>query len=95
VNDNPEKTCPFGHTCDKCLLNVELAGIDAATNSPWNRTQCAFVWNVELALENGKQTNSVGGAIESFRNEMVQGNEMMLEHVVRQGLLGKGNGDNS
>lgn len=68
-----EKTCPLGHTCDKCLWYVARAG--QAQGQPVEvKTQCAVLWMGDLLIPLLKSTNGTAAAVESFRNEMVRGN---------------------
>lgn len=39
---------------------------------------CAMKWSVITNIETTQQTVQMGAAIESFRNEMVKGNEKLL-----------------
>jgi hypothetical protein len=73
-----EKTCPFGHKCEKCLLQTTLRGINPQTGAEVDNIGCALAFIPILLVENSNQQRQVGAAVESFRNEMVQGNNMML-----------------
>lgn len=55
--------------------------MNSATQEPWVKRQCAFRWQIELMTENLKVTNSVGAAVESFRNEMKQDNSQLITQV--------------
>lgn len=62
-----DKTCPFGHTCDKCLLYIKLEHQhqDGTTEQV---NKCAFVANVHAQIATFQQTHSLGAAMESTRN---------------------------
>ncbi len=78
-------TCPLGSECekvsttkentvDRCAWYVEVAGVDAQ-GKEHNTSKCSMSWmpilNLEMAGTNRGQTK----ALESFRNEMVRGQE--------------------
>lgn len=40
-----------------------------------------------LLIENSQQQRQTGAAVESFRNEMIKGNEMALRHLATRNML--------
>ncbi len=73
------KSCPLGHTCDACLWQTHLRGHNPQTGQEVDQVGCAVAFLPMLLIENSQQQRSTGAAVESFRNEMVQGNGLMLE----------------
>lgn len=78
-------TCPLGHTCEKavdghlevCAWWVELAGNDPQTGQPLqNVKRCAIAWMPLLQVEVAGTNRGQTAAIESFRNETVNGQNM-------------------
>ncbi len=45
--------------------------------------KCAMVWVPELLVENSRQQNSTGAAIESFRNAMARDNLAIGNHIAK------------
>jgi hypothetical protein len=80
-------SCPFGHTCEKhtiddngqiietnrCKLYIKLAGNNPQTGELMDEWNCALSWSVIMLVENANTGRSVAAATESFRNEVVQG----------------------
>lgn len=76
------KTCPFLRKPSieyKCTKYVQLQGSNPNTGQPVNEWSCSLAWLPILLVENSQQTRQAGAAIESFRNEMVQQNEHLVE----------------
>jgi len=71
--------CPLGSECEtakegvieRCAWYTQLAGVDSNTGEPTNESRCAIAWQPVLMVELAGKTNSVGQAVESFRNETV------------------------
>ena len=78
-------SCPYGHTCERivdehierCVKYIPMRGKDRNTGKDVDEWNCTEVWAVILGTENSQHTREVGAAVESFRNEMVAGNETM------------------
>lgn len=82
-------TCPLGHTCEtvkdnkihRCMWYTQIAGMNPQTGEPTNEWKCAITWlpilSVEMSMTNRGQT----AAIESFRNETVQGQQQFTNLV--------------
>jgi hypothetical protein len=68
-------TCPLGHTCESCLWNIQMRGQHPQTGQEIDQQKCAMQWIPILLIEVSRQTHSAGAAIESFRNEVVRGQE--------------------
>jgi len=80
-----ELSCPLGHTCQKivdgkinrCMAYVELEGTDGQGNEVKEFGCTVFRWNTRLMVEQVGQFRGNTTAIESFRNEMVAGNQQL------------------
>lgn len=84
-----DKSCPLGHVCEKCLWQISLRGTNPQTGQEIDRVECALVSIPVLLVENSQQQRHTAAAVESFRNEMVKGNELHLRLIERQaGFLG-------
>ena len=62
----------------KCRFWVHVQGKNPQTGETVSNGDCAFCWTPVLLIENSKVNRETGAAIESFRNEMVKGNEQIL-----------------
>ncbi len=77
-------TCPLGAKCEeikdaaihRCVWYTKLAGTNPNTGEVMDEYGCAMTWIPVLLIENSMQQRSTSSAVESFRNEMVQSNEM-------------------
>jgi hypothetical protein len=69
------KTCPLGHTCAECRWYIRLRGTNPQTGQEVDNEDCAIAWLPTLLVENSQQQRGTAAAVESFRNEMVRGNE--------------------
>jgi hypothetical protein len=78
-----EKTCPLGHTCDKCKWNIRVRGMDPQSGQEIDREDCAIAWIPTLLIDTARQTYSVGGAVESLRETVASGNSKFNEALVR------------
>ena len=72
------KTCPLGHTCDNCHWHIRLRGVNPQTGQEVDDLGCAMAWIPILLVENSQKQIQTAAAVESFRNEMVQGNDGFL-----------------
>jgi hypothetical protein len=80
------KICPLhrvdmSRVCHKCPLWVQLRGKNPQ-GGDIDHWGCSLAWLPVLLVENAQQSRQTGAAVESFRNEMVQAN-----NVSRQILL--------
>lgn len=81
-----KQTCPLGHTCEtardnvihRCAWYVQIAGQNPNTGEIENKFRCAIAWFPILQLEVARTNRGQTAAIESFRNEMVEGNNAFL-----------------
>lgn len=88
-------TCPLGHTCQKvvdghierCAWYVKMQGSDPSTGQEVNKDECGLVAIPMLLVEVARQTRSTTAATESFRNEMVAGNNV-LANLFNQKRIG-------
>lgn len=67
-----EKSCPLGHTCDKCLWHTRLRGINPQTGQEIDNDGCAVAFLPILLIENSQQQRQTAAAVESTRNELVR-----------------------
>ncbi len=79
-------TCPLGHTCEtiregkihRCAWLIELQGHNPNTGEDKPERGCAMRWLPVLLVETAGAARGTSAAVESFRNEMVEGNRMTL-----------------
>jgi len=78
IKDN----CPLNNfkPCKKfnCGWFIQLKGTHPQTGAEVDEYGCAMAMLPLLMVENSRQTNQAGAAIESFRNEMVKSNMATL-----------------
>ena len=83
----PEATfCPLlKKDCigQKCMWFVKLAGLNSMTGEPVDEYFCAPVAQTLLMAENAQQTRQTGAAVESLRNRVAEGNQVMAAGVMR------------
>jgi hypothetical protein len=72
------KSCPLGHTCNECHWHIRLRGQNPQTGGEIDQDGCAIAWIPILLIENSQQQRQTAGAVESFRNEMIKGNDNFL-----------------
>jgi hypothetical protein len=76
----PKTNCPLNqfNPCKEleCAWFTKLVGKNPQTGSDIDEWGCAVSWLPVLLVENSQQQRQTGAAVESFRNEMVKGNEM-------------------
>ena len=75
---NPGLVCPMhkqdvSEVCHKCPLYTQVRGRNSNTGEEVDNWQCALAWLPQLLIENSFQQRATGAAVESFRNEMVEG----------------------
>lgn len=74
-------TCPLGSECEtikdkkihRCMWYTNLAGENPQTGEMIDEWKCAMAWIPIMLVENANTGRSVAAATESFRNEVVQG----------------------
>ncbi len=77
----PGKFCPLvGGDCKQfeCMFWTQLRGKHPQTGEPLDEWDCAIKWMPILTIENTKQAIEVSASIDSFRNEMVRGQQAVL-----------------
>lgn len=78
--------CPLGAKCEeikdgkinRCLWYMHIKGTDPQTGEDVDTWNCVMSWMPILTIENTHRSIQTGAAVESFRNEMVKGNNMLL-----------------
>lgn len=89
-----EKICPLmaGECIEhKCRWYTHVLGRHPQTGTELDHYDCAIAWMPMLLIESTQQTRQAGAAIESFRNEMVRGNEQTQHFLLvaaKQKLIG-------
>ena len=82
VKDN----CPLNgfKKCKKfnCAWFIQIKGTHPQTGADVDEYGCAMAMMPLLMIENSRQTNQAGAAIESFRNEMVKANMATLNSII-------------
>lgn len=76
-------TCPLGNECEtvkagkihRCRWYMNVRGKDPQSEDIIDRWDCALVWQVVAAIENTQNVRGMTAATESFRNEMVNGQQ--------------------
>lgn len=61
-----------------CAWFTQMRGVNPNTGEDVDEWGCAISWLPMLLVENSQQSRSTGAAVESFRNEMVKGNHMLI-----------------
>jgi hypothetical protein len=85
-------SCPLGHKCEeikdnkihRCAWFVELAGQNPNTGEEANEKGCSMAWLPVLLVENARHTRGTSAAVESFRNEMVDGNLLTMNTLLKR-----------
>jgi len=62
----------------KCKFFQKLRGADPQSGEPVDEYDCAILWNNILLIENSQMQRQTGAAVESFRNNMVDQNNLLL-----------------
>tara|TARA_R110002012_G_scaffold10015_1_gene46641 strand:+ start:155 stop:460 length:306 start_codon:yes stop_codon:yes gene_type:complete len=74
-----EENCPLHNfkKCKqfKCAWFVQMKGTSPNDGKEVDEYACAIAWLPLLLVENATQARQTGGAVESFRNEMVKQND--------------------
>ena len=79
---DPNKKCPLlKKSCiqHQCQWFIQLQGTNPQTGVATDEWGCAIAWLPILLIEGAKETRQGAAAIESFRNEMVRGQQTVLE----------------
>ena len=65
-----------------CAWFIQIRGKHPQTGEDTDEYGCAMAVMPLLMIENSRQTNQAGAAIESFRNEMVKANMVTLTSLM-------------
>jgi len=81
-------TCPLLKTdtskvCHTCPWWIQIRGKDPQGDKEIDKWGCAVMWLPMLLIEGAQQTRQAGAAIESFRNEVVDGNQAFVDAVTQ------------
>ena len=77
------RTCPLGHTCDKCLWQIKVTKEHIQTGEVDVFYDCTLVALAEQAGEQAKQMYSLGAAVESQRNTSMDAAHL-LAHAINE-----------
>lgn len=89
-------TCPLGSKCEevrdgkimRCAWFTKMAGQNPQTGEQVDEHGCAMTWLPVLLVENARTNRGTASAVESFRNEMVKGNEAFGQLIMRKMIGG-------
>lgn len=84
-----EPTCPLGSKCEeikndtihRCRWYTLVQGMNPQTGEQNDRWDCAIAWLPLLSVELSKTNRGQTAALESFRNEMVDGTDKLIETI--------------
>ena len=93
-------TCPLGSQCEvvkdnkihRCAWYTCLAGQHPQTGEMIDEWKCAMSWMPIMLVENANTNRGQTAAIESFRNETIQGQQTfnaLIAQAANQKLLGQ------
>ena len=90
----PKQNCPLDNfnPCRQleCAWFMKVQGKNPNTGEQIEDWACSMAWIPMLLIENSQQQRQTGGAIESFRNEMVRANEISQKVLLANaGILPK------
>lgn len=91
-NGDAAQTCPFrlGELCEAacptCEMFQQFRGHNPNTGQEIDRWQCSISVLPLLMIENSQQQRATGAAVESFRNRMVEANEINARMLARQAV---------
>lgn len=82
----PKNNCPLDgfKPCRQleCGWFTQVRGTNPNTGEDVDSWGCAVTWLPMLLIENAQQSRQTGAAVESFRNEMVSGNERTAQALL-------------
>lgn len=81
--------CPFlQRPCigAACHMWTHIRGAHPQTGAELDMFDCSIKWIPILLLENSKESRQTGAAIESFRNEMVRGQQEFTQLFGPEGV---------
>ena len=68
----------------QCSWLTKMRGMNPNTGEEVDEYACAIAWLPMLLVENSQQQRHTGAAVESFRNEMVKGNEAFGQLIMHK-----------
>ena len=74
----------------KCSWYTQIRGTNPNTGEPTDEWGCAVAWMPFMAVEIAQKSNQTGAAVESFRNEVVKGNQQNQQLYIQslqQGIV--------
>jgi hypothetical protein len=74
----------------KCSWYTQMRGTNPNTGEPVDEWGCAVTWMPIMAVEIAQKSNQTGAAVESFRNEVVKGNQQNQQlyiQALQQGVV--------
>jgi hypothetical protein len=71
----------------QCSWFTQIRGMNPNTGEPVDEWGCAITWMPMLMIENSQQQRSTSSAVESFRNEVVKGNQQLYVQALQQGVI--------
>ena len=83
-------TCPLGSKCKeikehegemkvhRCMWHIRLEGRDPQTGKEFDERGCAIQWMPLLFVELSRTNEGISASVQSFRNEMVDGNNAFM-----------------
>jgi hypothetical protein len=80
-----KKKCRVLVTNGACNRWMQVRGMNPNTGEDINRSDCVDNWTPILLIENSQMQRQTGAAVESFRNEMVRGNERTVAALLTGG----------
>lgn len=86
-------TCPLGAECEeikdnkihRCVWYVCLKGKDPQSEKAIDEWKCSMAWMPIMLVENAQTNRGQTKALESFRNEMVKGQQVFNEMLASAG----------
>lgn len=82
----PKNNCPLDgfKPCRQleCGWFTQVRGTNPNNGQEVDSWGCAVAWLPMLLIENAQQSRQTGAAVESFRNEMVVGNERTAQALL-------------
>ena len=83
-------SCPLGSKCEeikdgaihRCAWYIQMEGVNPQNGQTFNKKDCAIAWQPLLSIEMARTNQGQTAALESFRNEMVKGNQQMTKALL-------------
>jgi hypothetical protein len=74
----------------KCAWFTQVRGMNPNTGEEIDEWNCAITWMPIMAIEIAQKENQTGAAVESFRNEVIKGNQenqKLYINAIQQGIV--------